>query len=811
MKCTTILGAVLAMALCGLSLPSAAWENDFQTNQLISDSGFTTLFETLVSDGAGGCYITWVDGRTNDGTYSVYGQRLDAQGRPQWADGGVLMMDPPAGITQVETCLGEDGSLWMTASVAVGSLYRIHVQNITPNGVRRFGTYGILATSGVALGQQDYPQILADGTGGAVVIWRDSRNNATTGTDIWAQRIALNGALLWGSAGTAVCQAAASQASPQLVLSEPGVMLCAWEDLRNSAASGQDIYGQRINADGSMGWTVNGVSLSTYSANQYLRDATTDGLKGMILAIEDYRNNAVSSADVYLVRCHPITGANWWTSGGVPVSTDAAFQQYPQLVPDGDGGAYVFWIDSRSDSYSGGSIYGQHIYGNGSPAWTADGSLMIYRDGSATLAARSAFMGDDGSIFLFAELNNLGVAQKISPSGSRLFGSAGVVIGSYSSFMEHSAACTDGRGGLIASWGDSRQGYYKTMYAQRVDRWGLGGAPEPELTTVMDRPNDQGGEVILSWDASALDSYADPYVDRYTAWMRLPDAPPLASVPEARVQDVAEKAGVSAETARSLLLTGWAYAGGMDAQRFASYALHAPSYGDSTAGGIPHTIYQILAHDDGYAAQWPSVEQSGWSVDNLAPGAPLALAAALDGVDVDLTWTPSGHLDQDLAQYHVHRSATPGFTPSPATFVGAATDTLYTDAAPPAGVQYYVVTAVDVHGNQGDPSNQVSVNSVTAVGDAPAVFALRGAVPNPFNPATAIRLDLPRDGRVLVEVFDARGARVRTLHDGPLPAGEQVLAWRGQDDAGRPLSSGVYFARATAGDAVSTVKLTLAR
>ncbi len=83
--------------------------------------------------------------------------------------------------------------------------------------------------------------------------------------------------------------------------------------------------------------------------------------------------------------------------------------------------------------------------------------------------------------------------------------------------------------------------------------------------------------------------------------------------------------------------------------------------------------------------------------------------------------------------------------------------------------------------------------------------------PNPANPATTVRLELTRAGRVRVDVLDARGRRVRRLLAEDLSAGSHDLLWRGNDDAGRAVASGVYRVRAvTPGGAASTT-LTLVR
>lgn len=90
---------------------------------------------------------------------------------------------------------------------------------------------------------------------------------------------------------------------------------------------------------------------------------------------------------------------------------------------------------------------------------------------------------------------------------------------------------------------------------------------------------------------------------------------------------------------------------------------------------------------------------------------------------------------------------------------------------------------------------------------APARFAFRTPWPNPSRAAVSLALELPRAGRVEVEVLDLAGRHVRTLHRGPATAGVLPLRWNGADDAGRPASAGLYFVRARTGDQVTETRL----
>lgn len=81
----------------------------------------------------------------------------------------------------------------------------------------------------------------------------------------------------------------------------------------------------------------------------------------------------------------------------------------------------------------------------------------------------------------------------------------------------------------------------------------------------------------------------------------------------------------------------------------------------------------------------------------------------------------------------------------------------------------------------------------------PERFALSQNFPNPFNPETTIRFDLPVESQVRLELFDVLGQRVRTLVAGQLSAGGQRVVWDGRDEDGLAVGNGVYFYRLEAG------------
>ena len=96
----------------------------------------------------------------------------------------------------------------------------------------------------------------------------------------------------------------------------------------------------------------------------------------------------------------------------------------------------------------------------------------------------------------------------------------------------------------------------------------------------------------------------------------------------------------------------------------------------------------------------------------------------------------------------------------------------------------------------------------TEVGKIPREFALR-TYPNPFNPETQLELALPQRTRVSVKIFDLKGRLIRTLFSGDLEAGTVVMKWKGKDDQGRRISSGVYYALIQAGEKSLTNRMVL--
>lgn len=115
----------------------------------------------------------------------------------------------------------------------------------------------------------------------------------------------------------------------------------------------------------------------------------------------------------------------------------------------------------------------------------------------------------------------------------------------------------------------------------------------------------------------------------------------------------------------------------------------------------------------------------------------------------------------------------------------------------PLSTSYMIYTRVTL-------LNEIGITPIS--GEIPNQFALHQNFPNPFNPTTNIRFDLPKNGFVTLKVYNAMGQEVATLINENLNAGVKQYDWNAID-----VPSGVYFYTLTAGDFKETKKMILVK
>ncbi len=143
------------------------------------------------------------------------------------------------------------------------------------------------------------------------------------------------------------------------------------------------------------------------------------------------------------------------------------------------------------------------------------------------------------------------------------------------------------------------------------------------------------------------------------------------------------------------------------------------------------------------------------------------------------------------------------------TASGPFTNSIITFRIPPATPYPMLVTDSTVFlvsGTSFGTTNPISTGSNTISSEIPTEFKLYENYPNPFNPSTSIRYDIPANSFVKLIVYDVTGKEVATLVNETMTAGKYEAVW-----SGREFASGVYFARIEAGSYKHIVKMLMVK
>ncbi|GAB62045.1 MAG: hypothetical protein DWB56_08695 [Candidatus Jettenia sp.] len=312
----------------------------------------------IISDGAGGAIITWHDVRSGSGNYDIYAQRIDADGKPQWASNGMPICTEVN--AQNSPCIVMDGAggtiiIWQDFRTNYADLY---AQRIRKDGELLWKENGVLICG--SSGAQSAPIAVDDTTGGAIVIWQDFRRSYA---DIYAQRVDGGGNILWDRGGVPLCTASGHESFQVVINNGAEGAIIAWVDTRNG---NNDIFAQQIDGNGAVYWQTNGIPLCIAKGNQNYPVITGDGAGGAILAWWDMRSGVF---DIYAQRIE-LTGNIPWMENGIPICVESGIQNNVSITSNGSGGAIVTWNDNRADMFD---VYAQQIDSKGLAQWSGKG------------------------------------------------------------------------------------------------------------------------------------------------------------------------------------------------------------------------------------------------------------------------------------------------------------------------------------------------------------------------------------------------------------------------------------------------------
>lgn len=311
--------------------------------------------QQLISDGAGGAIIVWSDGRVGSPNADIYAQRVDAAGAVLWTAGGapVCVASSLQNIPQLVSD-GAGGAIIAWEDWRNFSQTDIYAQRISSNGFTNWTFNGVVICSEGNFGNQYDTKMISDGAGGAIMCWLDNRNFGSN-TDIYIQKVNINGVTQWATNGLAVCNANFIQLSHKMIPDGSGGAIIVWEDRRTD----RNIYAQKFNTSGIIQWTANGIPVCNQTSTQEEPQIAAGASGSAIVLWTDYRNGEL---DIYAQGMNA-AGSMSWATGGVPVTNESHAQSTAQLITDGAGGAIIAWQDLRSTvDYD---IYSSRLFANG--------------------------------------------------------------------------------------------------------------------------------------------------------------------------------------------------------------------------------------------------------------------------------------------------------------------------------------------------------------------------------------------------------------------------------------------------------------
>jgi len=672
-----------------------------------------------------------------------------------WEENGVLICGAPGSDYEIVLSEADDSGIIVAWEDERGTESDVYASKLDPFGNVLWTPDGVPVCT--AAGSQRDVMAVSDGVGGAIIAWDDSRIPEIA---IYAQRIDAMGNLLWTADGDTVYSEINSFSSMAMVADGAGGTIIVWSDNRGADF---DIYGQRIDENGTRLWPATGILLCSASNNQYTRGIVDVGGGEFMIAIEDHRN---IGSDVF-VQKFDTTGTTPWGIGGDPVCNDAAAQFGIVLTADGAGGAVFAWTDDRNVTDE---IFAQRISSNGSDMWISDG--VSISDGQGTMGRPGIVPdteggaiinfnieygmldfhsiiqrvdrfgniqwyhggvkvsagywptysdmlcpdGEGGAIVLMYDLRDYQTnsthfyAQKIDHDGTPRWLPGGVPVFHADTEAEEEEAdygfiASDNLGGAYCVWTDNRTGEYD-LYGSRINGYGgLGGLHDPAtISSINDVPNDQGGKMMLRWLASPADTFPNAHIDSYSAWRLLPD-PGAAAMPALELDDIVIDSDAIGEAMRRIPTAAgdaWELVGFIPARQAEEYALMVESLYDSMDSDPGWQYFVVTAHMEGSILFFDSPVDSGYSVDNLSPAMPVAFEGiqSLAPPGLRVYWDLGS--DSDLGYYEVYKGPAEDFVPGVSNLVGSVADTeLLDESWTPGDEDFFKLLAVDVHGNRG--------------------------------------------------------------------------------------------------------------
>lgn len=313
------------------------------TDLLVCGASYDQKFPEIIPNSLKGAIITWDDNRAGTGVPDdVYAQSLDSNGKKKW----LSPKDPWYNNNGIPVCTSTGRQFFpQLTSDGSGGTYiawtderystfqeELYVQHINSAGDTLYAANGIKLSDDVSypgntlfVEQANTPSLLTDDNNNLIIVWSDERSNGDGMPDLYSQKVAPDGTLLWQPSGVAVCTASGSQMFPQLILGNNNNPIAVWQDERSSTTS-DDIYTSLQPSQAPLPvslFSFTATYLSSYVSLQWKTateinsdhfdvERSSDGVHFSKIGTVASSNNSSAESDYTFTDTNPVNGISYY-------------------------------------------------------------------------------------------------------------------------------------------------------------------------------------------------------------------------------------------------------------------------------------------------------------------------------------------------------------------------------------------------------------------------------------------------------------------------------------------------------------------
>jgi|GEM_PF-933948 len=437
----------------------AQWSSDPNQNTPICRAGNNQTAPKIISDGQGGAIICWTDERVSQNTFDIYAQRIDEDGFVQWTVNGAVVCDEWASQSGPDIAADGEGGAIITWTDTRNGDNDIYAQRIDASGNVLWTPEGVAVATGT-LNQAD-PKVTTDGKHGAIITWNAATGGFPPTSKIYAMRLGSDGTPLW-TGESLVSGSLRFSNAPSIAPDGSGGAYIAYAYFPRPE---YDVYAQRIDSNGTVLWDSRGVGIATGSGTQDSPLIVPDGNGNAFLGYLDWGSGATSTVHAIVLK------RNGSTAGGQRITSTSGGQNSHKLWNISPGLCGITWEDGRNTGIT--KAYAQIFDTTGQKRWAADGVEVSSRSGNQA-APFVISDGDDGLIIAWEDKSGGTLkteiwAQRLSDTGTPLWTTAGVAVSTADNIRQFPRMIPDGANGAIITWEDYRPSFSNVeIYASRV-------------------------------------------------------------------------------------------------------------------------------------------------------------------------------------------------------------------------------------------------------------------------------------------------------------------------------------------------------